>query len=60
MGDRQEHIRNAISFLADPKVSYRFSRDIYNFFSRHKLPLWHSVSSFSKQKVSPVLKSKRP
>jgi hypothetical protein len=63
MADRQEYIRNAVSFLVDPKVSYlsiSFSRDLSNLFSRHKLPLWHSVSSFSKQKVSLVLKLKRP
>ena len=63
MADRQEYIRNAVSFLADPKVSYfsiSFSPDLFIPFSRHKLPLWHSVSSFSKQKVSPVLKLKKP
>ena len=35
MADRQEHIRNAVSFLADPKVSYffiSFSRDLFNIF----------------------------
>jgi len=63
MADRQEYIRNAVSFLADPKVSYfsiSFSRDLFKLFSRHKLLLWPSVSSFSKQKVSPVLKLKKP
>jgi len=61
--DREEYIRNAVSFLADPKVSYSsiaLSRGLFDGFSRHKLPLWHSVSSFSKQKVSPVLKLKKP
>jgi hypothetical protein len=63
MADRQEYIRNAVSFLADPKVVYfsiSFSRDLFNLLSRHNLPLSHSASSFSKQKVSPVLKLKRP
>jgi hypothetical protein len=62
MADRQEYIRNAVSFLADPKVfcpSIYSSQNSLNLFSRLKPPLWHSVFNFSKRRVSPDLKSRR-
>ena len=46
MTDRQEYIRNAVSFLADPKVSYS-----HIFLARHFQPFLQAQASSLAQRV---------